>query len=285
MSDFQALSLVDQVTQSLLKRIEQNEWAVGARMPGQNVLAAELGVSVVVVREALARLKADGLVESRQGAGVFVVSTSEAAKGFRVKHLADGDHRRLAAVLEVRSTIEVAAAELAATRRHADDVDECTDAFKALRAALAKGEEAIAEDFNFHLAIANASHNEFYPELLRYLHQVLMRSIRASRERTRTMPRRLEQVQDEHAATAVEVLQRQSLEVQAVRCPVCRALRWPIRKMLCRTDQVRSVDLVQCATLFCTYREAAVRAALARVTLAKMSLALAVQMKGLGCAL
>jgi DNA-binding FadR family transcriptional regulator len=200
MSDFQALSLVDQVTQSLLKRIEQNEWAVGARMPGQNVLAAELGVSVVVVREALARLKADGLVESRQGAGVFVVSTSEAAKGFRVKHLADGDHRRLAAVLEVRSTIEVAAAELAATRRHADDVDECTDAFKALRAALAKGEEAIAEDFNFHLAIAKASHNEFYPELLRYLHQVLMRSIRASRERTRTMPRRLEQVQDEHAA-------------------------------------------------------------------------------------
>jgi hypothetical protein len=46
-----------------------------------------------------------------------------------------------------------------------------------------------------------------------------------------------------------------------------------------------SAQLVQCATLFCTYVEAALRATLARVTLARMSLALAVQMKGLGWAL
>lgn len=200
MSDLRALSLVDQVTQTLLTRLSQREWQIGERLPGQNVLSVELGVSVVVVREAMARLKSEGLVESRQGAGVFVVSMPEAPRGFKVTPLVEGDRSRLAAVLEVRSSIEVAAAELACLRRTPEDVHDCTEAFKQLRAALAAGGEAIVEDFNFHLAIAKASHNEFYPELLRYLHHVLILVIRTLRARTRTMPRRLEQVQDEHAA-------------------------------------------------------------------------------------
>lgn len=210
MSDLHALSLVDQVTQTLLTRLSQREWQIGARMPGQNVLSVELGVSVVVVREALARLKADGLVESRQGAGVFVLSTPEAPRGFKVAPLVEGDPVRLAAVLEVRSSIEVAAAELACLRRTPEDIHECTEAFKQLRAALAAGGEAIVEDFNFHLAVAKASHNEFYPELLRYLHHVLILAIRTSRARTRTMPRRLEQVQDEHAAILQAIVDGQA---------------------------------------------------------------------------
>lgn len=216
MPDLHALSLVDQVTQTLLTRLSQKEWPIGARLPGQNVLAAELGVSVVVVREALARLKAEGLVESRQGAGVFVLAAPEAPRGFKVASLTDGDPVRLAAVLEVRSSIEVAAAELAAARRTPDDVRDCTDAFKQLRAALAAGGEAIAEDFNFHLAVAKASHNEFYPELLRYLHHVLTLAISASRARTRTMPRRLEQVQDEHAAILQAIVDGQAAQAGRV---------------------------------------------------------------------
>lgn len=200
-----AASLVDRTARTLHERLARGEWPIGARLPGQNELAEHLGVSVVVVREALARLKAEGLLESRQGAGVFVIGNAEAPRGFKVA-LQTGDFPRLAAVLEVRSSIEVAAAELAAARRNEQDIATCTDAFRRLRAALAGGGDAIAEDFEFHLAIADASHNEFYPELLRYLHHVVLQGLRTQRERTRTMPRRLEQVQDEHAGILQAVI-------------------------------------------------------------------------------
>jgi DNA-binding FadR family transcriptional regulator len=200
MPDLHALSLTDQVTDTLLRRLANNEWPVRARLPGQNELAKQMSVSVVVVREALARLKAEGLVEPRQGAGVFVVALPGTARAFKVAALAEGDRKRLTDVFEVRITIEVAAAQMAAQRRLGPDVLACTEAFKQLKAALAAGEDAVAEDFEFHLSIAKASHNEFYPELLRYLHQVLIAAIRTARTQTRSMPGRLRTVQDEHAS-------------------------------------------------------------------------------------
>lgn len=198
MPDPNTPSLVDRTAQTLHERLARGDWPVGSRLPGQNELAEHLSVSVVVVREALSRVKAEGILESRRGAGVFVIGQAGMPKGFKVA-LHAGDTPRLEAVLEVRSSIEVAAAELAAARRSEEDVAACTAAFKRLRAALATGSDAISEDFDFHLAIASASHNEFYPELLQYLHQVVLQGLRTQRERTRTMPRRLEQVQDEHA--------------------------------------------------------------------------------------
>lgn len=198
--DMHALSLVDQVTAALRQRIAQGEWPLHARLPGQNLLGAQMKVSVVVVREALARLKAEGLVEARQGAGVFVVGLPGAARSFKVEALADGDRRRLRDVFEVRCTVEVAAAEMAARRRLSADVLACTEALKQLKAALAAGDDAVAEDFDFHLAIAKASHNAFYPDLLGHLHQVLVDAIRVSRQQTRTMPGRLRLVQAEHSA-------------------------------------------------------------------------------------
>lgn len=199
MNDVASVFLADQVYGVLLERLSQDSMQIGTRLPGQTALAKELGVSVVVVREALARLRSQGLVESRKGAGVFVLSKPGGPSGFKVSQIADGDLGRLMAVQEVRTTIEVATAELAAKRRSPEDIEACTAAFKRLRAALAAGKEAIHEDFRFHLAIAKASQNEFYPELLQYLHHVLIQSLLASYEETRQLPRRFEQVQDEHA--------------------------------------------------------------------------------------
>jgi GntR family transcriptional repressor for pyruvate dehydrogenase complex len=200
MNDVASVFLADQVYGVLLERLSQDSMQIGTRLPGQTALAKELGVSVVVVREALARLRSQGLVESRKGAGVFVLSKPGGPSGFKVPQIADGDLGRLMAVQEVRTTIEVATAELAAKRRSPEDIEACTAAFKRLRAALAAGKEAIHEHFRFHLAIAKASQNEFYPELLQYLHHVLIQSLLASYEETRQLPRRFEQVQDEHAA-------------------------------------------------------------------------------------
>lgn len=210
MNDVASASLADQVYEVLLERLSQDSMQIGTRLPGQTALAKELGVSVVVVREALTRLRSEGLVESRKGAGVFVLSKPGGPSGFKVPQIADGDRGRLMAVQEVRTTIEVATAELAARRRSPEDIEACTAAFKRLRAALAADQEAIQEDLRFHLAIAKASQNEFYPELLQYLHHVLIQSLLASYEETRQMPRRFEQVQDEHAAILQAIVEGDS---------------------------------------------------------------------------
>ncbi len=216
MPDVRTPSLVDQISEVLRGRLARGEWPIGARLPGQKDLAVELGVSVVVVREALARLRADGLVQPRQGAGVFVVATPDMSRGFRVARIESTDLLRLAAVLEVRTSIEVAAAQLAAMRRDDEDIAACTQAFRALRASLGSGADAVAEDLDFHLAIARASHNEYYPQLLRHLYEVLMRAVQTAREQTRALPRRLEQVQDEHASILQAIVDRRPDEAGRV---------------------------------------------------------------------
>src|SRR5262245_57938021 len=63
--------LSDQVAQALLARIESGQLKPGEKLPAEAMLAPEFGVSRTVVREAISRLKHGGLLESRQGSGVF----------------------------------------------------------------------------------------------------------------------------------------------------------------------------------------------------------------------
>ena len=67
-----APTLSDQVAQALLARIESGQFKPGEKLPPEAVLSPEFGVSRTVVREAISRLKQGGLLESRQGSGVFV---------------------------------------------------------------------------------------------------------------------------------------------------------------------------------------------------------------------
>ena len=67
-----APTLSDRVSQALLARIESGRLKAGEKLPPEAVLAPEFGVSRTVVREAISRLKHGGLLESRQGSGVFV---------------------------------------------------------------------------------------------------------------------------------------------------------------------------------------------------------------------
>ena len=72
--------LVEQATEHLREQITQGEWPVGTRLPGENALAKALGVGRSTVREALRALAGAGLVQARQGSGVFVIATAGAAE-------------------------------------------------------------------------------------------------------------------------------------------------------------------------------------------------------------
>src|SRR3954470_9714037 len=104
--------LVEQATEHLREQITGGEWAVGAKLPGETALAKTLGVGRSTVREALRALAGAGLLQARQGSGVFVIATEpEEDWATRLRHAAVTD------VYEVRMLIEVQAARLSAQRR------------------------------------------------------------------------------------------------------------------------------------------------------------------------
>ena len=137
----------------------------GTRLPSEAQLCRDHKVSRTVVREAVAALRADGLVVSRQGAGVFVLKQEPPPElPFR-----DIQYDRISSmieVLEIRTAVEVEAAGLAARRRSPQQEETIVEALRALRAEREAGRPTSAADFDLHLAIAAATNNPRFGEFL-----------------------------------------------------------------------------------------------------------------------
>lgn len=142
----------------------------GQKLPTETQLTAQFGVSRTVVREAIAALAADGLVESRQGAGVFVINHPASTFGTLAAEMGSKVSTALN-VLEVRLAIEVESAALAAHRRNPSQQAKIEEAFFEFEQMLRLGEATGPADFAFHRAIAEATNNPFYVEMLDALGQ------------------------------------------------------------------------------------------------------------------
>lgn len=154
--------LADQVADQLQRRLAAGEWAVGAKLPGETTLAAELGVGRSTVREALRMLAGQGMLRARQGAGVFVERTEPVADGWE----AVVQREAIAAVVEVRAAIEIEAARLAALRATDADIAAMRRALdRRAAAAHAPDREFVEADTAVHRAIVTAAHNPVLSEL------------------------------------------------------------------------------------------------------------------------
>jgi DNA-binding FadR family transcriptional regulator len=153
--------LVEQATEQLRAQITGGHWPVGTRLPGETTLAKELGVGRSTVREALRALAGAGLVQPRQGAGVFVIATEPAEDWpTRLRRAAVTD------VYEVRMAVEVHAARLAARRRTPEDVAAIELALQGRRTASSGDDAAFVDaDIAFHAAVVAAAHNPVLTDL------------------------------------------------------------------------------------------------------------------------
>ncbi|MFE5581169.1 FadR/GntR family transcriptional regulator [Kitasatospora sp. NPDC056531] len=162
--------LAEQAAARIEEQIRAGEWPVGGKLPGEVALAKELGVGRSTVREALRTLAAAGMVQSRQGSGVFVTSDRPTAGDWATRLRA----AELAHVYEVRTMVEVQAARLAAERR--TDADLVTvDAALAARLAAGRADDAgfVAADIALHTAIVAAAHNPVLDDLFAQFAPVL----------------------------------------------------------------------------------------------------------------
>ena len=157
--------LADLVIGTLRQRISAGDYRAGTKLPTESQMTTIFGVSRTVVREAIAALSADGLVQSRQGAGVFVIAG--AATPFNAIG-ADRSNKISVAlnVLEVRMGIEIESAGLAAVRRSASQDAAIQEAWNEFERLLKLGTPTGKTDFAFHRAIAAATNNPFYIEVL-----------------------------------------------------------------------------------------------------------------------
>ncbi len=161
--------LSEEVGAVLDRHIRSGAFAPGERLPTEARLSEEFEVSRTVVREAIARLKAEGLVESRQGAGAFVARRLGAGVFRMGPGLAGADGA--VEIFELRLIVEVAAAERAALRRTPEQLEAIAAALARMDVALTRGEDGATADDDFHCAIAAASGNPLIGRFLAFVSQ------------------------------------------------------------------------------------------------------------------
>ncbi|TYL49507.1 FadR family transcriptional regulator [Marinomonas sp. IMCC 4694] len=160
-------SLPQQTAVKLRDRIYGERMTQGDKLPTEPKLMAELGVSRTVLREAIATLKAEGLVEAKQGVGVFIAEPKKELP-FLLKQSTQTLTDTIES-LELRAAVELEAVALAVVRcslAQEADIYRCFDAYEK---KVNNGESAEQEDFEFHLSIARATNNQHFVDFLEVL--------------------------------------------------------------------------------------------------------------------
>jgi GntR family transcriptional repressor for pyruvate dehydrogenase complex len=198
--------LSDRVYDYVLGQITVGIYPIHSRLPPETRLADQLGVSRPVVREALLRLRDDGVVASRQGAGSFVMR----------RPVVDlYDYAPLGSIADIqrcfvfRIGVEGEAAALAARDHDSEGLRRIVDAIAALDRVIEDAALGVEEDIAFHRAIAEATGNRFFTATLAAIQSQVAVGITLNRNHSLIQPRdRLLRGQEEHRAVLKAVASR-----------------------------------------------------------------------------
>lgn len=196
-------SLSDTVFERIQKAIKSGAYGVDERLPTEHVLAAEFQVSRPVVRDALQRLRDQGLIYSRRGAGSFVREQGiREPLGFgQMQNLSDLQH-----CYDFRLTIEPEAAAMAAERRSEEALHKIRTALSLLRDTTNRQAHRADADFMFHLSIAHASANPYFATAMQALEDHIAVGMRFHGLSLKSTGDGLEHVFVEHSAVYQAIL-------------------------------------------------------------------------------
>ena len=188
--------LADRVYGLILSQILTGALEVGDKLPSENAYCQMFTVSRPVVRIAMARLSADGIVEKKRGSGTYIKRRPSS----RLSDFAQPeDLSGLLKCIEFRIELEGAIAELAAQRRTSDQIKGISKAFERLRSEAKADFITPKSDIAFHQEIAAATGNAFFIDAMRAVEQHAVRLMTVSLGLTKTSNRtRIQQVVDEH---------------------------------------------------------------------------------------
>ncbi|MDR0578617.1 MAG: FadR family transcriptional regulator [Candidatus Accumulibacter sp.] len=204
-------TLTDRVFKALTQLINSGDFKPGSRLPPELKMAGRFGVSRTVVREAVSRLKSEGMVESRQGSGVFVRDRNMHAP-FRIDPNIMDSIDSVLQVVELRLSLEGEIAALAARRRTRAQMAAIRRALKQIELDEQAGGDGVEADIEFHRSIADATGNPHFLALIGFLFNFLNRATRITRSYEATKAALSRQVKEEHQRI-VEAISQQDSEV------------------------------------------------------------------------
>lgn len=159
-------SLATRVIETLTEQIENGDYAVGDKLPTEPVLVERFGVSRTVIREAIAALRAEGLVESKQGIGVFALGPRQSPAPLSLFTEATSRISDIIEEMEIRIGVEVEAAGLAALRSSPAQEADLEAQLQIFARLVEAGKSTDQADFDFHLAVAAATNNTRFKSFL-----------------------------------------------------------------------------------------------------------------------
>jgi DNA-binding FadR family transcriptional regulator len=165
-------------------------------------------VSRTVIREAVSRLKNEGMVEPRQGSGVFIVERA-GIRPLRIDYAQAVEPGAVVQILALRRAIEAEVASEAATRRTDAQMAAIDAALARIDEAVRDGRDGVAEDVAFHREIANATGNPYFLTTLAFLNQYLEAGTLVTRGNEALREDFMRQVREEHAAIVEAIRARE----------------------------------------------------------------------------
>ncbi|KGD87636.1 GntR family transcriptional regulator [Rhizobium sp. YS-1r] len=168
------------IAAEISREISEGRIAPGQKLPTEHLLAKTFGVSRSVVREAIAQLRNEGLVETRQGIGAFATEI-ERRQSIRIEqgNLSDPDSFR--SLFQLRMALEVEAAGLAAIHHTLDDLAKLDEALAQMTGAEKWTEQGIVADLAFHRLVASATRNEYFLQFISFIAERIHVAINAAR--------------------------------------------------------------------------------------------------------
>ncbi|WP_027793922.1 FadR/GntR family transcriptional regulator [Paraburkholderia acidipaludis] len=223
MAEQKAPNMPARIYSDILNRIIEGEYKEGERLPTEHMLAERFATSRPTVREALAQLRADGIIATRHGSGTTVMRRP------------DPDVRRFAPLeslsdirrcYEYRIVVEAGAAALAAQKADDTDVEAIQREWDNLQTIIETSGIGAKDDFAFHLAVARASKNPFFITALSGIQEQMVFSMNLSRNLSLVKSiERQRVVQQEHLEVLEAVRARDAERAsQAMRAHLERAV-------------------------------------------------------------
>jgi DNA-binding FadR family transcriptional regulator len=160
--------LVSEIVESLGNSIREGHLLPGEKLPTEAEIMIRFDVSRTVVREALSRLQASSLVETRHGIGTFVLQVHDSGN-FKIAPEDFATVDDVISVLELRISLETEAAGLAAQRRTAENLTAMELALQAFHDSINLDSDAVPPDFQFHMEVARSTGNRHFADLMTYL--------------------------------------------------------------------------------------------------------------------
>lgn len=190
-------SLPEKLVIAIRADIASGRYSVGSKLPIEPELCAHYGVSRTVLREAMSRMKSDGLIDTQQGRGSFVMAPS-ARNPFRFE--VPQSRQSLLELSELRLGVEGTAAALAAGRRTPAQLQRLKKCLDAMAQAVERGESGSDADLQFHSTIADATGNGHYRLFMEYLRFSYAAAIDHARKVSLAAPGLSHIAQQEHRA-------------------------------------------------------------------------------------